>query len=288
MAQSPKTWTADALVLLAALIWGVAFYFQKAAMDHVGPLTFLGLRAIIAAAVLSPFALMERRGGKSVVPIALGGGCIFFVAASIQQIGIVEATVTNTGFLTALYVVFTPFIVWALRRKAPGAAIWVGAALAFIGTWALSGGSFAAFTRGDWLIAFSAIFWSCFIVTTGWSGKFATPLTYMGVQFMVVALLSFAAAFTFETPTLAAIQSGAVPILYVGILSSALTFGLLAVALRHVPPARAAILLSLETVFAAIAGAIMLGERLPAIGWAGAALMMAAILVVQLGKRGEG
>ncbi len=78
-----------------------------------------------------------------------------------------------------------------------------------------------------------------------------------------------------------------VPILYVGLLSSALTFGLLAVALRHVPPARATILLSLETVFAAIAGAVMLGERLPAIGWAGAALMMGAILVVQLGKRSE-
>ncbi len=126
MTISPKGWTADALVLLAALIWGVAFYFQKSAMDHVGPLTFLGLRAIIAAAALLPFALMERRSGKSVMPVAMFGGCIFFVAASIQQIGIVEATVTNTGFLTALYVVFTPFIVWALRRKAPGAAIWIG------------------------------------------------------------------------------------------------------------------------------------------------------------------
>ncbi len=285
MNLSVKGWAADALVLLAALIWGVAFYYQKVAMDHVGPLTFLGLRAIIAAIALAPFALREKRGAASVVPAALLGGCFFFVAAAIQQIGIVEATVTNTGFLTALYVVATPFIAWAFWRKSPGITIWIGAGLAFIGTWALSGGSFAAFSRGDWLIAASAFFWSCFIVTTGWSAKFATPLTYMCVQFSLVAALSTVSAFTFETVSPADIRAGIVPILYVGLLSSALTFGILAVALRHVPPARAAILLSLETVFSAIAGAVMLGERLQPIAWFGATLMLAAIVVVQLGKK---
>jgi drug/metabolite transporter (DMT)-like permease len=277
-------WRADALVLLAALIWGVAFYFQKTAMLHLGPLLFLGLRAVIAAAVLAPFALRETRGTASVIPIALLGGALFFVAASIQQIGIVEATVTNTGFLTALYVVVTPFLVWGYRRKSPGSVIWVGAALAFVGTWALSGGSFASFSRGDWLIALSSLFWSAFIVTTGVSGKHGQPLTYVSVQFAVVALLALPSAFAFETVSFAAVWRGIVPVLYVGILSSALTFALLAVSLRHVPPARGAILLSLETVFAALAGAILLGERLPPIGWLGAALMFAAILVVQLRK----
>lgn len=284
MNLSAKGWAADALVLLAALIWGVAFYFQKVAMDHVGPLTFLGLRAIIAAIALAPFALREKRGTAGIVPAALLGGCFFFVAASIQQIGIVEATVTNTGFLTALYVIITPFIAWAFWRRSPGLTIWIGVALAFIGTWALSGGSFTAFSSGDWLIAASALFWSCFIVTTGWSAKFATPLTYMCLQFLLVAALSAVSSLAFETVSLGDIRAGIVPILYVGLLSSALTFGLLAIALRRVPPARAAILLSFETIFSAIAGAVMLGERLPPIAWFGAALMLAAIVVVQLGK----
>ncbi|MCB1379707.1 MAG: DMT family transporter [Alphaproteobacteria bacterium] len=284
MKISAQGWLADALVLLAALIWGVAFYFQKTAMLHLGPLLFLGLRATIAAMALAPFAMREQ-GEPGITPIALLGGVLFFMAASIQQIGIVEATVTNTGFLTALYVVVTPVMVWVWKRKAPGRAIWLGTVLAFAGTWALSGGSFAAFSRGDWLIATSAIFWSSFIITTGESGKYGRPLTYVSLQFTVVALLSLGAAFLFETVSADAIGKAIVPVLYVGFLSSALTFALLAVSLRHVPPARAAILLSLETVFAAIAGAVMLGERLAIIGWMGAALMFAAFLVVQLGKR---
>jgi drug/metabolite transporter (DMT)-like permease len=288
MKFSPHGRLADALVLLAALIWGVAFYFQKAAMLHLGPLLFLGLRASIATVVLAPFALREtKKNDASILPVALLGGALFFIAAAIQQIGIVEATVTNTGFLTALYVVITPFVVWIARRKAPGATIWVGAVLAFAGTWALSGGSFAAFTRGDWLIALSALFWSAFIVTTGESGKHGRPLTYVCLQFSVVATVSLAAAVMFETVSLAAVSQAIVPLLYVGLLSSAVNFAILAVSLARVPPVRAAILLSLETVFAAMAGAIMLGERLPAIGWAGAALMFTAVIVVQLGKRGS-
>lgn len=284
MTLSAKGWLADTLVLLAALIWGFAFYFQKNAMLHMGPLLFLALRAFIAMLALAPFALRERRAGTSIIPVALTGGGFFFVAAAIQQSGIVEATVTNTGFLTALYVVVTPFIVWALRRKAPGLRIWTGTALAFAGAWALGGGSLSTFSRGDWLVAISALFWACFIVTTGESGRHGRPLTYVSLQFAVVAVLAFAAAATFETISLDAIADAIVPVLFVGLLSSAVTFALLAISLRHVPPARAAILLSMETVFAAVAGFVLLGERLPPIGWAGAALMFTAFLVVQLGK----
>lgn len=284
MNLSAKGWLADALVLLAALIWGTAFYFQKTAMLHMGPLLFLALRAGIAALALAPFALRETRGTDSIIPVALAGGGFFFIAAAIQQFGIVEATVTNAGFLTALYVVVTPFIVWALRRRAPGFRIWIGTALAFAGTWALGGGASSGFSQGDWLVAISALFWGCFIVTTGESGKHGRPLTYVSLQFAVVTVLAFAAAATFETISLRAIGDAIVPVLFVGLLSSAVTFALLAISLRHVPPARAAILLSLETVFAAMAGFVLLGERLPPIGWAGAALMFAAFLVVQLGK----
>jgi drug/metabolite transporter (DMT)-like permease len=277
-------WTGDALVLLAAVIWGVAFYFQKTAMDHIGPLLFLGLRATIAALVLAGLAAREQGDKASVIPIALLGGAVFFIAASIQQIGIVEATVTNTGFLTALYVVVTPFIAWLAQRKAPPSTIWLGASLAFAGTWLLSGGSFAGFSRGDWLITLSSVFWSGFIVITGASGKHGAPMTYTCVQFVVVAVLALSSALIIEPISGEAVVAAILPLAFVGVLASAFVYALLATAMRQVPAPRAAILLSTETVFAALAGAIMLGERLPLISWSGAALLLAAVLVVQLGK----
>lgn len=277
-------WTGDTLVLLAAVIWGVAFYFQKAAMDHIGPLLFLGLRALIAMLVLVGFAARESGGKRRAIPIALLGGLVFFIAASIQQFGIVEATVTNTGFLTALYVVITPFIAWLAQGKAQPSAIWLGAGLAVAGTWLLGGGSFSGFSRGDWLITLSSLFWSAFIVITGASARYAAPLTYTCVQFAVVAVLGLTSAAIFEPISPDAVAAAALPLAYVGVLASAFVYALLAVAMRQVPPARAAILLSTETIFAALAGAILLGERLPLISWSGAALLLAAVMVVQLGK----
>lgn len=284
MESHRSRWTGDILVLLAAIIWGVSFYFQKAAMDHVGPLLFLGLRAVIAAICLAPFAWREARHDPGVLRIAVLGGGTFFIAAAIQQTGMVEATVTNTGFLTALYVVVTPFVVWLCQRRSPPSTIWVGAALAFAGTWLLSGGSYAAFTPGDWLVALSSVFWSTFIVITGISAKYQAPMTYTGAQFVVVAILALGSAAAFEPISFGAIRAAIIPIAYVGLLASALVYAVLAVAMRRVPASRAAILLSTETIFSAAAGAVMLGERLPVIGWAGAALMLAAVLVVQLGK----
>lgn len=283
-------WRADALVLLAALIWGVAFYFQKAAMASIGPLTFLGLRALIATLALTPLALREKpdpqkAGRGSLLGFAIAGGLAFFSGGIVQQIGIVDATVTNAGFLTALYVVVTPFIVWAVKRKSPGAPVWTGAAVAFVGAWLMSGGSLHTLSRGDALIMASSVLWSLFIFITGESGRLGRPFAYTASQFSLVAVLGLAGAFVFEAPTLDAIGQAALPLLYVGFLSSAATFALLAVAMRHVPAARASILVSSETLFAALAGYVMLNEQLTPAGWAGAALMIAAILIVQLSKR---
>ena len=118
---------ASALVLLAALIWGVSFYLQKIAMDNLGASTFLGFRGLLAALALAPFALQERKKGGppgSLWRYALPGGVLFFLANLVQQIGITTATVTNTGFLTALYVVISPFLLWAVAGEKPGLKVW--------------------------------------------------------------------------------------------------------------------------------------------------------------------
>ena len=273
------------LVAIAA-IWGLAFVFQKTAMDHIGPYTFLAARSIIAALTLLPLALREDRNLAATAPtsfwlISLAGGCSFFTGGILQQIGLVTATVTNTGFLTGLYVVITPLLMWLVWRRTPRAYVWPAVALAFIGTWFLGGGTIGGFSRGDWLVAISAIFWSAHILIIAQSGIYARPIGFTAVQFAVVAGLSLIGAVAFETISADALLSAAGEIAYVGILSSALTFTLLAVAMKYAPPVEATILVSTETVFAALAAVILLGEWLAPIGWLGAAMMFAASLIVQ-------
>ncbi len=279
---------ADLLVLLAAFIWGVAFYFQKSAMSHIGPFLFLGLRSILAAAALFPFALREWQASPPASPsirsFALLGGVVFFAAGALQQVGMVTATVTNTSFLTALYVVVTPFLLWLLRHERPGPRIWLASCLAFIGIWALGGGAIEAFSAGDMLIAVSSIAWSLYMVITSASGKLAKPMQYTFLHFLVIAALALPCAAYSEKTGVATIEAAAVPILYVGILSSAFTFALMANVVRHIPASRASILLSTEVLFGAAAGFIMLGERLSPVGWAGAALTFGAILMIQTSK----
>jgi drug/metabolite transporter (DMT)-like permease len=280
---------ADLALLLAAAVWGVAFLFQKSAMDHVGPLAFIAARGALAAVALAPLAWREHRrastapAGPGFWAIATWGGVAFFFAAWLQQAGIRTASVTNTGFLTALYVVLTPFVAWAWSRKVPSPMVWPAVALSAVGTWLLGGGMLDAFSSGDRLVALSALFWALHVVITGHAAPFGRPLAFTALQFAVVGTLAaIAAAFT-ETTTLNGLARAAPDILYVGLLSSALAFTVLTVALQHTPPSEAAVIVSIETVFAALAAFLVLGERMPAVGWLGAALILGATLLLQVG-----
>lgn len=279
---------ANLLALFAAFLWGLSFYLQKEAMAHVGPLLFTGLRGLIAAVALLPFVLREyRNSSDSIGPVlryGLAGGAIFLVAGGLQQAGMITATLTNTAFLTALYVVVTPFLLWLLRGEQPGIAVWTSAAIAFVGIWLLGGGTLGTFSAGDMLIASSSLFWSLFMVVTSASGKLAKPLQYTFVQFVTVAVLALPLAAVFETVNAAAIKAAAPSLLFVGAIASALTYALMANVVRYIEASRAAILLSAEVLFAAALAYLLLDERLGALNWLGAALMFAAVLLVQLVK----
>lgn len=300
----------DVLIVVSALIWGVAFYFQKTAMSHVGPMLFIGMRGLVAAVALLPFALAEQdmlpvfsRGSKSVcglkerrlgfglpegfAPIAIAGGITFFIGASLQQVGLVTATVTNTGFLTALYVVVTPFLFWIIKRTSPSAIIWLCALMALAGVWALGGGTIIHLNGGDRLIAFSALFWALLIIVSGEAAKYEKPLSYTCIQFLTVGILGMIAALLFEHDVDQDVLQALPAVLYVGLLSTALTFGLMAIALQTVPAPRASILLSLETLFAALAGYTLLGERLDPLGWVGAALILSAVALLQFRRKNK-
>lgn len=281
---------ADAALLFAAAIWGLAFVFQKSAMEHIGPLTFVAARGAIAALALAPLAWRESRrrspggdDGGALLKVGLSAGAAFFIAAWLQQAGLGTASVTNTGFLTALYVVITPFLAWGLTGKVPTPWVWPAAALSAIGTWLLGGGTLAAFSRGDMLVALSAFLWALHVVITGKASSLGRPIAFTALQFAVVAALAAVAAGMLETVSVAGLQGAAIDIAYVGLLSSALTFTLLTAALRHTSASEAAVIVSTETLFAALSAYLLLGERLAAIGWAGAALILLATLLVQLG-----
>jgi drug/metabolite transporter (DMT)-like permease len=279
---------ANLILVGIAIIWGLAFVFQKTAMTHIGPYTFLALRAFVATVILAPIALFYENAGRADRPtapfwlIACAGGLTFFTGGILQQAGLVTATVTNTGFLTGIYVVITPILMWLVLARPPGFVIWLAVAIAFIGTWMLGGGTVGGFSWGDWLVVFSSFFWAAHMLVIEHSGRHTRPIAFTAVQFAVVALISGAGALAFEAPTIATLVAAAPEIAYVGVLSSALTFTLLAVAMRYTTAAEATIIVSTETVFAALAGVLLLSERLEWIGWLGAAMMFSATLIVQL------
>jgi drug/metabolite transporter (DMT)-like permease len=278
---------ADLLLLAAAVVWGCAFVFQKQAMSAVGPFTFITARSLVAVLVLVPVAMYEARRAQraawmDLLPVSIISGVLFFGGAALQQAGLATATVTNTGFLTALYVVFTPLAAWAWHRQAPPLVILPAVLLSFAGAWLLSGGSAATLLRGDVLVAAGSILWAMHVVATGLGARHDRPVLFIALQFAVVAVLAGLATAGFETVSIAGLRAASGAIAYVGILSSALTFTVFTVAMRYTPPAETAVIASTESLFGALAGALLLGESLVAMRWLGAALMLSAIVLIQL------
>lgn len=280
--------TADILLLLAALIWGLAFVGQATAMAHVGPFTFIGARFLLASLAVLPFALREAAAAPEIPARRrlglLGIGVVFFLAASLQQIALLSTSVTNAGFLTAIYVVLVPAIgALALRHRLPG-AIWPAALLSLAGTFLLGGGGIDGLNSGDWLVIAGAVFWAVQILALGRLAfdlrrPFATALG----QFAIAALLGLTLGLAFENPSLAGFAAAWREIAYTGIVSGGLAFTLQSIAQGHTPPADSAILLSMESLFAALFGALLLGERLDLLGWIGGGFVLAAAIIVQVG-----
>ncbi|HET8699919.1 MAG TPA: DMT family transporter [Gammaproteobacteria bacterium] len=287
VAPSKARLLADAALLLSAVIWGWAFVFQKHAMQHLGPLAFIAARGLVAALALAPFAVREARLTIATRPgfraLAIGGGLAFFGGAWLQQAGLETATVTNSSFLTALYVVITPFIVWAWYGAAPARIVWPAAALSAIGTWLLGGGTFGAFSRGDGLVVTSSFLWALHVVISARAAVHDRPIAFSTIQFAIVGALGTLGAALLETTSLDGLAAVWIDIAFVGVLSSAVTFTVMTAALRHTPAAEAAVIVSTETLFAAGAGYAVLGERLTPIGWLGAAAIIAGILLIQVG-----
>lgn len=282
---------ANGLMLLTALIWGSTFVAQQLGMQHVGPFTYTGARFLMGAVIVAPLALREYlrlqdRGVQFTVHdlLAWGGlGMLLFLGAIFQQIGVGGTTVSNAGFLTALYVPMVPLLGWALDRYRPHPSVWPATVGTVVGTYFLSGGTFTALTTGDWWIIASTVFWALHVLLIGRvAAKKGAPIMVAFTQFVVCGVLAALLATAQESVTTVQLHAALPAILYGGVLSVGIAFTLQVVAQRHTQPTDAAILLSSELIFAALAGAWYLGEQLSTIQLAGGAMIFVCILVVQL------
>lgn len=279
----------NSLLLLTAAIWGFAFVAQRAGMEYLGPFTFNGVRFALGSLTLLPFLVATEKKQPSVLKISRKSiywgcgitGCVLFMGASLQQVGITSTTAGKAGFITGLYVVIVPIFGLFLKQHTDGGT-WIGAGLAAVGLYFLSMTGQFTIQYGDFLVLLSAFFWSIHVLIIAWLSPRVNPIKIAFIQFVICSVLSFIVALIIETIDISGILKAAIPIIYSGALSVGIAYTLQVVAQKNAHPAHAAIILSLETVFAAIGGWFLLNEVLSSREIFGCSLMLAGMIISQL------
>lgn len=280
------------ILLLTAAIWGFAFVAQRVGMQHVGAFTFNGVRFALGSISLLPVIYFfskkstenientEEADLKTTVKSGILLGSVLFIAASLQQVGLIYTTAAKAGFITSLYIVLVPILGIFLKQKT-NAATWLGALTAVIGLYFLSINEGFTIEFGDFLEIIGAFFWAAHIQLIDKFVKNINVIKLSSVQFATCSVLSLIVAFITEDVNLSGLTSAIVPLLYGGVMSAGVAYTLQAVGQKYAKPSHAAIALSMESVFAAIGGLLMLNELLPVRGYLGCALMLLGMLIAQ-------
>lgn len=277
-------------LLAATLIWGCAFVAQSVGMNHVGPMTFQAARSILAVLAMGIVIAVSDRNRKIFLPRWKDGklwktgilcGLALFVAQGLQQIGLIYTEPGKAGFITAMYIVLVPVLGLFLRRRC-GIRVWISVALAVAGLYLLSCMGVSRINRGDILILGAAAAFAVQILLIDTLAQDMDGLRLNCIQFLVVTLLSAGVAFCTETPSLPAIADCAIPLLYTGILSSGAAFSLQILGQQHLPPEPASLIMSLESVFAVLAGWVLLGQTLSMVEFFGCVLVFLGVILSQI------
>lgn len=281
------------LLLLTAAIWGFAFVAQRVGSKYVGAFTFNGIRFALGCISLVPLLMYyskksivkteNRNTYLSALPAGIIGGCILFFGASLQQIGLIYTTAGKAGFITGLYIVLVPVFGIFLKHRIK-LNTWIGVAFAVIGLYFLSVNDNFFISRGDIFQLVGAVFWAAHILVIDYFIRKVDALKLSFIQFATCSILSLTAGLIFEKTTFQGLEQAIIPILYGGICSVGVAYTLQVIAQKHARPAHAAIILSMESVFASIGGIIILNEKLGARGYAGCALMLSGMLISQIQK----
>ena len=293
-----KTLIGNSLLLLTAMIWGTAFVFQRQGMDSIEPISFNAARMWLGAVIIGALSLAlrkrdlnihnersaeeQRSRDKSTLAGGLLCGLFISVASIAQQIGLVYTSAGKAGFITAMYMVLVPVFNLVLFRKSARPAVWAAVVIGVAGLYLLCATGGFNLSKGDTLVCICAVLFASHILCADRYVPTGDPVAISAIQFAVASVVCTIAAFIFEEPSWAKIASAAIPILFCGILSTCVGYTLQIVAQKMTDPTVASLILSLESVFAAISGALILGERMTPRETAGCVIMFAAIILVQI------
>ena len=291
--KSRKQLIGNIILIFVAFIWGTAFAVQRIGMEHIEPITFTAARMSLATVVVGAVSMLQKKKSFSdenekieYRKNTLLGGLLcgaFLVSASIfQQVGIVYTTAGKAGFITALYILLVPILSFLIFKKKNTLLVWAGVIIGVIGMYLLCMKESLRLSYGDALICVCAILFSGHILCCDHYAKRGNPIRISSIQFTVTAVVSWIIAFIVETPSMDKIISAAVPILYCGLISAGLGYTLQMIAQRLTEPTIASMLMSLESVFAVLGGAVLLNERMSLREIAGCIIMFIAIILVQL------
>ncbi len=293
---------ADLVLLSVALIWGSAFAVQRVATRYFDIYTFNGLRFILGGLILLPFSVLnpwkkvDLPAGQASEPYSsrlrsvfdrksllfiAAAGLVLFAGSSLQQAGLQYTSAGNAGFITTLYVVLVPVILVIFMREKIGWIAWLGALIAIAGSLLLSTGGTLRLAKGDSLEMAGALMWALDVIVVSRAVKHMQVLTFSVGHYFVAGLFCLPFSLWQSNP-LAQLHAGWWTIVYIGVLSTAVGYTLQALGQKYAPPTDATILLSMEAVFAALAGFIFLGESMLPIQLVGCAMILSAVVITQL------
>lgn len=273
----------DLLLLLAAIVWGGGFVAQRSASFHMGFFAFNGVRFLLGGLVMLPFVIRRLRNNTAKLWWILPAGIVLYGGSSLQQAGITTTSAGTAGFITGVYVVLVPLLMTLFWKYKTKPIIWLAALAALGGTYLLStGGSVLTPSSGNLIVLMGSLVWAFHVIIVGFAVKKVDVFVFSVGQFLLCGLLHLISSLFVDPPTLAAIQNSWPSLLYAGLGSVVIGFTLQAVGQRKAPAADAALILSLESVFAAIFGAWVLQEQMNGIQIIGCVIIMAAIIIAQL------
>ena len=278
--------------LLCTFIWGTTFIAQDTGMDDIGPFTFNAVRFFVGFLAILPLVFLFetkkysfefKKDKKLLLRLTIIIGFSLFFGSALQQVALLYTDVANAAFFTIFYVPLVPIIVFLFRKKKIHWSVWPSVCLCLIGGYLLTNFFDATVRLGDSLVILGALFWSFHIIYTDiFIKKFNLPLTLGAAQTMIVALLSFVVGSIYEEFILINILKEIIPILYAGVLSGGFAFVLQIYAQKNISPAPAAIIFSLEGVFATIAAWIILSQILEINNILGCIFILCGVLISQL------
>lgn len=273
---------ADGILLLTAAIWGGGFAAQRIAVQFLGPFMINGIRFLLAAAFLLPFTHFRVEISKPNLPGVILAGAFLAMASNLQQLGLRYTTAGNGGFITGLYVILVPFFLWVFWQQNVGWHAFLAAGIAVIGMMFINTGGVLRFSNGDLYELAGAIFWALHVIIIAIMVRKMNVLSFSIGQFTICGIVNLGLGFFFEPFQITNVWQAGWALLYAGIVSGGIGYTLQAVGQRNSPATDAALILSMESVFAALFGFLFLHEKASSTQLIGYGLIFVAILFAQI------